>query len=658
MPESRPPIRPIRRLLIQLTSSRGEIAIRILSSARELNLETYTLHTADDTSHTLHATHALSIPSPSTYLDIPALIVIIKSHNIDAVHPGYGFLSESAEFAHRAWTEAGAVVIGPGWETLARTGDKLAARALAEQCSVPVLPALQTPTDNVEDVRRFGAQIGWPIIVKAVDGGGGRGIRIVREEGDLTGLMERALRESPQGLVFAEKAAVDGYRHVEVQIVGDGTGNVRHLWERECSIQRRFQKVVEFAPSSIRNRGVVLHVIEAAMRMARKVSYLSLGTFEFLVHSSNPEFYFLEVNPRLQVEHTITESLCPGLDLVKVQLCLAAGQELDTLLPNISSDPLIPPPLHSLQLRITAEDATANWALNTGTITFLALPFGNGIRVDHHLTPGLVVKSDFDSLLAKLVITASTWPDLIAKAIRALNDTHITGVKTSLPALRGILAHQAFIAQACDTQWLESNLPTLLATGTSITASLPNPAPTSATPAFAPSSSSAPLRKGDAWSLTLTPTTSSTSTSTPPPAPAHLLLTKLHRNDFPASLTADILLTPAFAPPASYTLALTSTTASAGALASSSTHRRGEAGNARHIVFPFPGQLVELLVDVGDHVGKGEVVAVVKQMKMELEIRAGGEGVVGWVFEGEDGDEVGEGVLAVELVEEGGRAKL
>ncbi|OBT82883.1 hypothetical protein VE02_08645 [Pseudogymnoascus sp. 03VT05] len=639
----------------QLTRFRGEIAIRILSSARELNLETYTLYTSDDTSHTLHSTHAVSIPSPSTYLDISALIAIIKSNNIDAVHPGYGFLSESAEFAHRAWTRAGAVVIGPGWETLARTGDKLAARQLAEECNVPVLPALQTPTDNVEDVRRFAAELGWPIIIKAVDGGGGRGIRIVREEGDLVGLMERALRESPQGLVFAEKAAVDGYRHVEVQIVGDGTGNVRHLWERECSIQRRFQKVVEFAPSSIRDRGVVGRVIESAMLMAKKVSYLSLGTFEFLVHSSSSEFYFLEVNPRLQVEHTITESLCPGLDLVKVQLCLAAGQELDTLLPNISRDPLSPPPLHSLQLRITAEDAIANWALNTGTITSLALPSGNGIRIDHHLTPGLVVKTDFDSLLAKIVITASNWTDLVAKAIRALNDTHITGVKTSLPALRGILTHPAFTAQACDTQWLESTLPALLAAGTSITGSLPSPATASATPAFAPSSSGAPLRKGDAWSLTLTPTTSSAS-PTPAPAPAHLLLTKLHRNDFPSSLTADILFTPPSAPPMSYTLALTSTAASAGALTSS--HRRGEAGNAKHIVFPFPGQLVELLVDVGDRVGKGDVVAVVKQMKMELEIRAGREGVVGWVFEGEDGDEVGEGVLAVELVEEGGRAKL
>jgi pyruvate carboxylase len=196
---------------------------------------------------------------------------VVKGHGIDAVHPGYGFLSESAEFAKRIWQEANAVVIGPGWETLARTGDKLQARLLAEQCNVPVLSALRVPTDRFEDVQQFGAQVGYPIVVKAVDGGGGRGIRIVRSEADLAGLLERALSESPCRKVFAEKAAIDGYRHIEVQIIGDGHCNVRHLWERECSIQRRFQKVVEFAPSSIRDRELVAQVIEAALRMARKV---------------------------------------------------------------------------------------------------------------------------------------------------------------------------------------------------------------------------------------------------------------------------------------------------------------------------------------------------------------------------------------------------
>jgi acetyl/propionyl-CoA carboxylase alpha subunit len=250
---------------------RGEIACRILATARELDIETYSLYTTDDASHTLNSIHAIQLPSAASYLDISKLIAVAKEHSIDAVHPGYGFLSESAEFAKRMWEEANAIVIGPGWKTLARTGDKLQARSLAEECHVPVLPALNVPTDRIEDVHKFATEIGFPIIIKAVDGGGGRGIRIVRKGEDLAGLMERALRESPCGKVFAEKAAVDGYRHVEVQIVGDGFGNVRHLWERECSIQRRFQKVVEFAPSSIKDRGLVADVIEAALRMAKEV---------------------------------------------------------------------------------------------------------------------------------------------------------------------------------------------------------------------------------------------------------------------------------------------------------------------------------------------------------------------------------------------------
>lgn len=209
--------------------------------------------------------------SPASYLDISELVLLVQKHHIDAVHPGYGFLSESPEFARRMWEEAGALVIGPGPETLARTGDKLQARLLAEECHVPVLPALPNPTSEVADLKAFASSIGYPIVIKAVDGGGGRGIRIVRKEEELASLARRALQESPSGKAFAEKAAVDGYRHVEVQIIGDGRGNVRHLWERECSIQRRFQKVVEFAPSSIPARKLVADVINAALRMARKV---------------------------------------------------------------------------------------------------------------------------------------------------------------------------------------------------------------------------------------------------------------------------------------------------------------------------------------------------------------------------------------------------
>lgn len=213
----------------------------------------------------------MEVASPSSYLDISELVALVKKHNIDAIHPGYGFLSESPEFARRMWEEAGALVIGPGPDVLARTGDKLQARLLAEECHVPVLPALQSPTSDVADLRAFASSVGYPVIIKAVDGGGGRGIRIVRGEEELESLAKRALQESPSGKAFAEKAAIDGFRHVEVQIIGDGKGNVRHLWERECSIQRRFQKVVEFAPSSIPSRKLVAEVIYAALRMAQKV---------------------------------------------------------------------------------------------------------------------------------------------------------------------------------------------------------------------------------------------------------------------------------------------------------------------------------------------------------------------------------------------------
>jgi pyruvate carboxylase len=250
---------------------RGEIATRIISTARELEIETYSIYTSSDSSHTVGATHSIQLASPASFLDSSELIDIVKKHKIDAINPGYGFLSESSDFARRMWDEAGALVIGPGPDILSRTGDKLQARLLAEECQVPVLPALKVPTSDIAELRKFAFSVGYPIIIKAVDGGGGRGIRIVRRDEDLSSLAKRALQESPSGKAFAEKAAIDGYRHVEVQIIGDGRGKVRHLWERECSIQRRFQKVVEFAPSSIKDRKLVGEVINAALRMAKKV---------------------------------------------------------------------------------------------------------------------------------------------------------------------------------------------------------------------------------------------------------------------------------------------------------------------------------------------------------------------------------------------------
>lgn len=254
-----------------LTIDRGEIAVRIINAARELGMKTVAVYTAEDQTHIRGAARAIKLRGPASYMDIDELISICKSHDIDAVHPGYGFLSESAEFTRRMWDEANCIVIGPGADVLDRTGDKLKAKRLAEECRVPTLRAMTRPTEDLDELRDFANSVGYPIMVKAVDGGGGRGIRLIQSEAELS-TAQRAIEESPCRQVFAEQAAVHGFRHVEVQIVGDSHGAITDLWERECSIQRRYQKIVEVAPSAILDRKVAEQVIESAVGMAKHVS--------------------------------------------------------------------------------------------------------------------------------------------------------------------------------------------------------------------------------------------------------------------------------------------------------------------------------------------------------------------------------------------------
>ncbi|KAI1170271.1 hypothetical protein F4777DRAFT_132259 [Nemania sp. FL0916] len=649
-----PPQRAIKRLLV---ANRGEIAKRIIDSARELSIETFALITAGDASHALGAAHVLSIPAPATYLDISALIEIAKQHAIDSVHPGYGFLSESADFAQRMWNEAGVVVIGPGWDILRKTGDKLAAKLLARQCGVPTLPAMENPTADVEEIRRFARKIGFSVMLKAVDGGGGKGIRLVRHESELEDATKRAVAESPSRQVIVEKAAVDGFRHIEVQIVGDGSGHVRHLWERECSIQRRFQKIVEQAPSTIKDRRFVGSIIEAAMRMARHIRYLSLGTFEFLANVDQRQFYFLEVNPRLQVEHTVTECIA-AVDLVKIQLEIAQGRKLaDTELRNVPEDVMHTPKLHSIQLRLTAEDVQRGWTLNIGRIEGFSLPTGHRVRVDTHLNHRLttVVGADYDSLLAKIIVTGENKPAVLSKCRRALEDTWIEGVKTNLDILRAIVSHSDFEHGLCDTLWLEKHMSNLLASGLEISRGLNIQQQTSSPlaqektqslPSFSNSSSSAVLlRKNDAWALKLTPSTPGATEES-----HHIKITRVTRNQFPSSLKADIeYLHPNSQKPRSFTLEVDSTNASSSSITATGRRRRGDPNNPHHVLIPFPGKLVELLVDEGDEIVPGQVVCVVQQMKMELEIRASKGGRVRWVTDAEDGEDVSEGTLAAEL---------
>jgi acetyl/propionyl-CoA carboxylase alpha subunit len=390
------------------------------------------------------------------------------------------------------------------------------------------------------------------------------------------------------------------------------------------------------------------------------------------VNPQTKEFYFLETNPRLQVEHTLTETIL-DIDLVKAQLLIAQGATLAGAGLPSSPNPLSPPTKFACQLRVTAEDVSKNWSLSIGKITSISLPGGNGVRVDQALTPGHVVGSSFDSLLAKIIVSGPTWDTVVRKAQRALNETAIEGVTTNLAALRGIVAHPDFAARDCDTTWLETHQVDLLRLGSQPPrlAQLPSASPSSSSSSSSSASSNVaaiasgpPLfRRGDAWTVTLTPiednktdkpgTSAASSTTTT----THLSLSRIQRNHFPTELIGDVEVTTSSAATGSttrqqYQLTLQATSSSASAV--TSQHRRGNAADPRHVVIPMPGKLVEVCVDEGDVLREGDVVCVVQQMKMEIEIRAKHAGRVVWVTEVEDGEEVSEGILAaeIELLEE------
>ncbi|RAH76791.1 hypothetical protein BO86DRAFT_422888 [Aspergillus japonicus CBS 114.51] len=655
---SRP--RPLTRLLV---ANRGEIAVRIIRAARELSppIQVLALYTEQDRSHCDlgRPDKEILVESPAAYLDIPLLIRLAKEHAVEAVHPGYGFLSESADFA-RHMQDVGVAVVGPGWETLARSGDKLQAKQLAVECGVPVLPATPTPTADIALIRDFAHKVQYPVMIKAVDGGGGRGIRLVRDEGDLERAVDAAMAESPSRTVFAEKAALDGYRHIEVQVVGD-RHDVCQLGERDCSVQRRFQKVVEMAPSLILDRDLVQQVLDAALSMAKAVRYRSLGTVEFLVNEQQGQFYFLEINPRLQVEHTITEAI-HGIDLVQIQLRLAQGSTLSQA--GLEPASLVAPRLYSIQLRLCAEDPHDRFSLSTGKVTEFRSPGGNGVRIDTHVSStgaeSVTVGTQFDNLLAKIIVTASSWEATVQKTLRVLADTRIGGIRTNLDLLRGITGHEDFLSGRIDNQWLESHLTEVLDLGSHAGTGRREHAHSRASfSTLVGSPASNPLlRGGDAWSVVLEPLHSPQKQPQDTDARRHhLRVTRVLQNDFPSTLAAEVEYTTATSSTA-YRLQLAATTTAASALVSS-THRRGDTRNPRHIVLPLSGKLIEILVATGNHIAKDQVVAFVKQMKMEVEIRSTRAGRAHWVYAMEDDeDDVAEGMLLVELEDNAVKGKL
>ena len=453
----------IRRVLI---ANRGEIAIRVTRACREAGIGSVAVYSdADvDAPHARAADEAVRIgpaaPSES-YLNIPALLTAATETGADAIHPGYGFLSERAAFA-RACEDAGIVFIGPTSETIARMGSKIGARALMEAAGVPVVPGL-TPSDQ-SDAGLLAAldQIGFPALVKASAGGGGKGMRTLRSRSDAAEAIAAARREAlaafGDGTLYVERL-VERPRHVEIQIFGDAHGNVVHLFERECSVQRRHQKVIEESPSPALTPAVRERMGAAAVAAARAVNYRNAGTVEFLLEGSGAEarFYFLEMNTRLQVEHPVTE-LVTGVDLVRAQLTVAAGKPLPWSQEALSQRG------HALECRIYAEDPSSGFLPQAGRLLVYREPAGPGIRVDGGVVQGGDVPVTYDPMLAKLIVSAETRAAAIDRAIAALRGYPVLGIRTNIPFLVRVLDHPAFRAGDVHTGFIEQHLAALTTT--------------------------------------------------------------------------------------------------------------------------------------------------------------------------------------------------
>ncbi|WP_047309662.1 acetyl-CoA carboxylase family protein [Rhodopseudomonas palustris] len=459
-----------RKLLI---ANRGEIAIRIARAAAESGLTTVAIHPADDAAslHVRIADHAEQIPGRGAraYLDIEAVIAAAKAAGCDALHPGYGFLSENADLARRC-AEEGITFVGPSPEALRLFGDKVAAKELAKRCDVPIIAGTVGPS-SLEEIQTFFASLGDKpaVMIKAMAGGGGRGMRVVERAEDLADAYARCQSEAKAAFgydgVYAERL-IRNARHIEVQIIGDRHGNVSQLWERECTIQRRNQKLVEIAPSPSLSESLRSRIVEAAKALAAMANYDSLGTFEFLVDGDAGEgagvYAFIEANPRLQVEHTVTEEVL-SIDLVRAQLAVAGGATLASL---GLDQPSVPRPRgFAIQLRVNMETMDVKGATKPtgGTLAIFEPPSGPGVRVDTFGYAGYTTSAAYDSLLAKVIVHGrGDWTEAVAKASRALREFRVGGVATNVPLLQAILAHADFKANRVSTSFIDRHVAELV----------------------------------------------------------------------------------------------------------------------------------------------------------------------------------------------------
>jgi 3-methylcrotonyl-CoA carboxylase alpha subunit len=566
----------IRRLLV---ANRGEIAVRIINACAELGIESVAVYSAADATarHVAAADHAVAIgpaPARSSYLSVPALIEAARTSGADAIHPGYGFLSENAAFAG-ACAAAGICFVGPPADVISQMGSKINARQLVSAAGVPVVPG-DTPTDQSDDgIRQAIDRIGLPALVKASAGGGGKGMRHIFEAGEIDESIQAARREATaafgDGTLYVERL-VACPRHVEVQIFADDHGHVMHLFERDCSTQRRHQKVIEESPSPALTPALRARMTDAAVAAAKAANYRNAGTVEFLVDVGGSEttrpasvgrvlsdpaddapFYFLEMNTRLQVEHPVTEQIT-GLDLVRAQILVADGEPLPWTQQSISQRG------HAIEARLYAEDPAQGFLPQAGRLTHYREPQRPGVRVDSGVGEGGEVSVYYDPMIAKVIATAETRALAIARLSAALRDFQIAGIKTNRAFLIAILESAAFRGGAIDTAFLDRE-------GAAIAATLPDEPP----PNIAISHQPSAMLSFDPWNGASTPAVKATA---PPPS------------------------------------------------------RRASVTAGRNLTAPMPATVIKVNVKTGDAVKKADILIVLEAMKMELPLRALGDGVV------------------------------
>jgi propionyl-CoA carboxylase alpha chain len=436
-----------------LVANRGEIALRVMRTAREMGISTVAVFSEADRNapHVKYADEAVCIgppPSKESYLLGDKIIAVAQSLGVDAIHPGYGFLSENAGFS-RAVKDAGLIFIGPSPESIEIMGDKLSSKHAVASYNIPMVPGTPDAITDRVAAKAKAAEIGYPILIKASAGGGGKGMRVVEKEEEFDEQMDRAVGEAisafGNGSCFIEKY-ITKPKHIEIQVMGDQHGNVVYLFERECSIQRRHQKVIEEAPSAVLTPAIREAMGICAVNVVKACNYYGAGTVEFIV-DENLDFYFLEMNTRLQVEHPVTE-LITGIDLVKEMIHVAEGKPLSIKQEDLQIKG------HSIEVRVCAEDPANNFLPNVGTLQTYVRPQGNGVRVDDGIEEGMEIPIYYDPMIAKLISYGDTRTEAIEKMIRAIDEFKITGVATTLPFCKFALRHEAFVSGNFDTRFV------------------------------------------------------------------------------------------------------------------------------------------------------------------------------------------------------------